>query len=49
VWTTTNLALPFSRWTALATNVSNSGNFNFTVTNALNRGASQSFYLLQTQ
>ena len=49
VWTTTNLALPFSRWTVLATNVSDSGNFNFTVTNALNRGAPQSFYLLQTK
>lgn len=49
VWMTTNLALPFSNWTALATNVSNSGSFNFTVTNAVNGDAPQSFYLLQTK
>jgi hypothetical protein len=49
VWTTTNLVLPFSQWTTLATNVSGGSSFNLTVTNAVNNGAPQSFYLLQTK
>jgi len=43
----TNLTLPVSRWTPLATNVlSGSGNFTFTGTNVVIPGAWQQFYLL---
>jgi hypothetical protein len=49
VWTTTNPARPFFSWTALATNVSNGGNFNFTVTNAVTGDVPGSFYRLQTK
>lgn len=50
VLTTTNLALPRNQWLPISTNVLNtSGNFTFTVTNAVTPGIPQSFYLLQTQ
>jgi PKD repeat protein len=46
----TNLALPSSQWTPVATNVlSASGNFTVTVTNAVNRNVPRMFYILQTQ
>ncbi len=48
-WTTTNLALPFPNWTALATNVSNGGSFSFTITNGAKLNAPQRFYFLQTK
>jgi autotransporter-associated beta strand protein len=43
--TSTNLTLPRSQWTPLSTNTFTSGNF--TVTNLLTPGASQSFYSLR--
>lgn len=49
VWTTTNPALSLSTWTALATNVSNGSNFNFTVANAVSGDAPRSFYRLQAK
>ncbi len=46
--TTTNLTLPVTQWTRLATNLfDGSGNFN--CTNAVNLGWSQTFYQLQSQ
>jgi hypothetical protein len=46
----TNVALPLSQWTPVATNVlTGSGNFTITVTNAISPGASQQFYILQAQ
>ena len=46
----TNLTLPLSQWTPVATNVlSASGNFTITVTNTVTPNASQSFYILETQ
>jgi hypothetical protein len=45
----TNLTLPLTNWTALATNVSNGGNFTFTATNAVNPAVPVQFYLLQEQ
>jgi formylglycine-generating enzyme len=46
--TTTNLALPQSHWTPVATNVlSAGGNFTITVTNAVTTGNPQHFYILQ--
>jgi PKD repeat protein len=48
VLTSTNLALPSSQWTPVATNVPNaSGNFTITVTNAVNLNVPQCFYILQ--
>jgi PKD repeat protein len=45
-----NLALPLSQWTPVATNVlSASGNFTITVTNTVSPNLPQSFYTLQTQ
>jgi hypothetical protein len=44
----TNVALPFSQWTPVATNVLNaSGNFTTTATNAVNLHVPQCFYILQ--
>ncbi len=44
----TNLALPASQWTPVATNVWNTnGNFSLTITNAVNRSVPKGFYLLQ--
>jgi hypothetical protein len=45
----TNLTFPLTNWTALATNVSNGGNFTFTATNAVNPAVPAQFYLLQEQ
>jgi hypothetical protein len=48
VLTSTNLALPFSQWTPMGTNIwSTNGNFSLTVTNAVNPSDSQQFYLIQ--
>jgi hypothetical protein len=48
VFSSTNLALPLSQWTPVATNVlSGSGNFTTTVTNA--NTTAQQFFILQTQ
>jgi hypothetical protein len=45
----TNLALPLSQWTPVATNVfSASGNFTFTLTNAVSGSTPQRFYILKT-
>jgi hypothetical protein len=45
---TTNLALPGSQWTPVATNVwSANGNFSLTVTNAVSPSVPKQFYLLQ--
>jgi len=46
----TNVALPLSQWTPVATNaLSTSGNFTITVTDTVTRGVPQRFYILQTQ
>jgi PKD repeat protein len=46
----TNLALPLSQWTPVATNVlSASGNFTITATNTVNRNVPHRFYILETQ
>jgi len=45
VLTSANLSLPRTNWTALATNVANSGTFRFT--NGLNPAAPAQFYLFQ--
>jgi hypothetical protein len=45
----TNMSLPLTNWTVLATNVVNDGNFTFTATNAVNAAAPNRFYLLQQQ
>jgi len=48
--TATNLALPLSQWTRVATNVlSASGSFTITASNTVTRSVPQRFYLLQTQ
>lgn len=47
VVTTTNLAAPFTQWTALATNAAGAGNFTVTITNAVIPGVSGQFFLLQ--
>jgi len=47
VLTSTNVALPRSEWTTIATNVlSGSGSFEFTVTNGVILNAPQQFYML---
>jgi hypothetical protein len=50
VLTSTNLAVPASRWTTIATNVlSSSGNFMITVTNGANTNAvAPQFFVLRT-
>jgi hypothetical protein len=46
----TNMALPPSQWTAVATNfVTANGNFTFTATNVVNPNAGSQFYMLQLQ
>jgi uncharacterized repeat protein (TIGR03803 family) len=46
----TNLALPLSQWTRVATNVlSASGDFTITVANTVTRNIPQGFYILETQ
>ena len=47
VVTSTNLALPLSQWTPVATNVLSSGYFTLTVTDAVTTNASQRFYILE--
>jgi PKD repeat protein len=48
VLTSTNLALPLSQWTPVATNVwSANGSFNLTVTNTVNPGVPQQFYIFE--
>jgi alpha-tubulin suppressor-like RCC1 family protein len=48
--TSTNIALPLSQWTPVATNVlSVDDHFSITVTNAVTPGAAQHFYTLQMQ
>jgi len=50
VLATTNLALPLSQWTPVATNfLSASGNFTITATNSVSPKRSQQFYILKTQ
>jgi hypothetical protein len=49
VLTTTNLSLPPTNWTTLATNVANGGSFVLTATNAAIPNAPGYFYLLQQQ
>ncbi len=50
VLASTNLALPLSQWTPVATNVLNaSGNFTTTIANPGPSGPSQQFYILQLQ
>ena len=50
VLTSTNLALPRSQWTPVATNVwSANGNFSLTVSNGVNGSVPQQFYLFQVQ
>jgi autotransporter-associated beta strand protein len=49
VLTSTNVALPLTNWTAIATNVLNgSGTFTLTATNVVNPNAAQEFYILST-
>jgi hypothetical protein len=47
VWVSTNATLPFSNWTALATNLSNGGSFSFTATNVVDQSAPGQFFILQ--
>ena len=50
VLTSTNLLLPFSQWTPVATNTLGvSGNFTITVTNTVTNSTPQRFYILQLQ
>lgn len=44
---TTNLTLPWTSWTPVATNVAVSGNFSITATNAVNPTVSNRFYMLR--
>lgn len=49
VLTASNLALPLSQWTRVATNVlTANGNFTITVTNTVSRFVPQRFYILQS-
>jgi Pro-kumamolisin, activation domain/Immunoglobulin domain len=46
----TNLMLPLSQWTSVATNIpGGTGNFTITLTNAVNLNLPQSFYILKVQ
>lgn len=51
VLASTNVKLPFSQWTPVATNtlLTNGGGFTLTATNAVNLAAPQQFYILQAQ
>jgi hypothetical protein len=50
VLTSTNLALPLSQWTPVATNIlSANGNFTIVLTNTVNSHFPQQFYVLQSQ
>jgi uncharacterized repeat protein (TIGR03803 family) len=49
VLTTTNLALPLSQWTPVATNIpSASGNFSITLSNTVTPTVAQRFYILES-
>jgi len=48
VFMSTNLLIPLTNWTALATNVATGVNFTLTLTNAVNPAAPASFFRLQT-
>jgi fluoride ion exporter CrcB/FEX len=49
VLTSTNLKLPLSQWTPVATNVLKiGGSFTITVTNTFSRAAPQQFYILKS-
>jgi len=45
--TSTNIALPFSQWTPLATNTFSSGSFS--ITNTANPNAARNFYIIKVQ
>ena len=47
VLASTNLSLPLSNWTALATNTAIGGSFTFTATNAVNPATPGMFFILQ--
>ena len=50
VLTSTNLTLPLSRWTTVATNVlSAAGSFSITITNTMTPGVRQRYYILKSQ
>jgi hypothetical protein len=50
VLTSTNVALPFSQWSLIATSIlSASGNFTVTATNGLGRNVPHQFYILRVQ
>lgn len=50
VLSSTNIALPFSQWTTVATNtLTAGGNFNLTATNAAATTAGGQFYMIETQ
>jgi hypothetical protein len=50
VLTSTNLALPFSQWTRVATSMLNAnGDFTMTLPNAVDSAGSQQFYILQAK
>ena len=49
VFMTTNLALPVTNWTAVATNISSGGAFSLTITNAVDPAAAGQFYILKEQ
>ena len=47
---TTNLSLPLSQWTPVATNILGAGgNFTITATNTVSRTNPHRFYILETQ
>jgi hypothetical protein len=43
----TNISLPLTNWSAVATNVANSSSFTLTATNAVNLAAPNNFFILQ--
>jgi hypothetical protein len=48
VLTSTNIVAPLGQWTALTTSTfDGDGNFNYTVTGALDSGLPEQFYILQ--
>jgi hypothetical protein len=50
VLASTNLALPKNQWSRVANNLlTNDGNFNVTLTNAVGSALSPRFYMLQLQ
>ena len=47
VWSSTNMATPLNQWTPIWTNGLGSGNFSFTVTNAVNASVPRRFFRLE--